>query len=204
MRLLVLWEVQQWWDNRWVSKGTCWWSLVSGEANLSFHSFLSRCAFHMMPHVMRCELTEWTAEETTYCVILLFTVSQRLLCIRFLFHTVGIIMIGVKLSCMHYDFALWCRMIQSWEWLHSLQTLLLYTCFESVDDYFRMKTLPRLSVFLFMVEKCVSVVPRVCESMGEAVEAEEIEATATAADSLSEVSCPCWGNDDEAASDCTT
>lgn len=54
-----------------------------------------------------------------------------------------------------------------------------------------MKTLPRLSVFLFMVEKCVSVVPRVCESMGEAVEAEEIEATATAADSLSEVSCPC-------------
>lgn len=53
-----------------------------------------------------------------------------------------------------------------------------------------MKTLPRLSVFLLMVEKCVSVVPHVRESMGEAEEAEEIETTATAADSLSEVSCP--------------
>ena len=86
----------------------------------------------------------------------------------------------------------------------SLQTPSLYTCFESSDDHWRMKTLPRLSVFLLMVEKCVSVVPHVRESMGEAEEAEEIEATATAADSLSEVSCPRWGNDDEAASDCTT
>lgn len=46
-------------------------------------------------------------------------------------------------------------------------------------------------VFRVVGEEGVSVVPGVGESVGEAEEAEEVEAAATTADSLSEVSCPC-------------